>query len=175
MADIVFIHGAPGIGKSSVSRELHKQLGSPFFEFGWIPEFRQKQDITISYELEEKISFENLTYVVQNYNRHGFTNVIVTDLRDHLVVMIDAKFKDNDYLLITLYTTNERQLKSRVLEKNRSSQYRNYEEAIEINSRIKQRTLIKNEHRIDVTNKSITDIVQDIISINTSKVIRHTV
>ncbi|MBE0698672.1 MAG: hypothetical protein IH586_17275, partial [Anaerolineaceae bacterium] len=80
--DILFIHGAPGVGKSTIAEALHRRLNSPWFEFGWIPEFRQKGEVTLPYEEEEQLSFENLCLVVRNYLRHGFRNIILTDLRD---------------------------------------------------------------------------------------------
>lgn len=36
----IFLAGAPGSGKSSVAAAVQRKLGTPLFEFGWIPEFR---------------------------------------------------------------------------------------------------------------------------------------
>jgi hypothetical protein len=35
----IFVAGAPGAGKSTVAA-IQRRLGTPLFEFGWIPEFR---------------------------------------------------------------------------------------------------------------------------------------
>jgi hypothetical protein len=66
--DFIFIHGAPGTGKSSVAKGLHDRLICPWFEFGCIPEFRQKKDLTLSCDEEEAFAFENLVLVARNYS-----------------------------------------------------------------------------------------------------------
>lgn len=40
MRTFIFITGAPGAGKSTVAAILQRRLGTPLFEFGWIPEFQ---------------------------------------------------------------------------------------------------------------------------------------
>ena len=47
--DIIIIAGAPGSGKSSVAKSLQEKLNCPYFEFGWIPEFRNKGTETFDY------------------------------------------------------------------------------------------------------------------------------
>ena len=44
--DIIIIHGALGSGKSTTAKMLHEKLRSPWFEFGWIPEFRNLNPYT---------------------------------------------------------------------------------------------------------------------------------
>lgn len=70
MLDIIFINGAPGIGKSTISKLLSLKLDSPLFEFGWIPEFQNKGFERMGYKEEEAFSFENLSLVLHNYVRH---------------------------------------------------------------------------------------------------------
>ena len=81
--DFIIIHGSPGNGKTTVVKEMHKRLEGPWFEFGWIPEFTKKNPYTnISQKEEEQMSFENLILVCKNYYKHGFENVLLTDLDD---------------------------------------------------------------------------------------------
>ena len=86
----IFIAGAPGSGKSSVAAAVQRKLGTPLFEFGWIPEFRNTGTRTISYEEDESLAFENLTLVLRNYARHGFRNIIVTDLENKRIEHLAA-------------------------------------------------------------------------------------
>ena len=67
-------------GKSTVAAILQRRLGTPLFEFGWIPEFRGIGTRVTSHEEDEALAFENLTLVLKNDARHGFANIIVTDL-----------------------------------------------------------------------------------------------
>ena len=49
--DVILMNGAPGTGKTTVGSLLHEYYKSPWFEFGWIPEFRRLNPHTeISYE-----------------------------------------------------------------------------------------------------------------------------
>lgn len=162
MKDLIFIAGAPGVGKSSVASELQKKLGSPCFEFGWIPEFRQKGNETIPYKEEESLAFENLVLVAKNYVKHKFNNIIITDLQDDRIPELHNHFKNYNYILFTLTVSDDGLLKSRILSENRSGKYRDWEAGLEINKKIVARELLPNEIRIDTTKKSIPSIVEEI-------------
>lgn len=163
--DVIFIGGAPGAGKSSVAQLLQKQLNSPCFEFGWIPEFRNKGVESITYKEEEGIAFENLVLVAHNYVKHGYKNIIITDLEDKRIKNIDISFGSVNYILFTLVVDDNNVLKSRVLNETRSSAYRDYEQAIAINQDIANRSLSTREKRIDSTEQSVADTAQQIIEV----------
>lgn len=158
--DIIFIAGAPGTGKSSVAKSLQEKLNCPCFEFGWIPEFRNKGIETISYEEDEAIAFENLSLVAKNYIKHGFKNIIITDLEDKRIKELHTVFQKENYILLTLTVSDNEILKSRVLDETRSSGYRDFESAIKINNEIISRPLLPNETRVDATNQSLEDVVK---------------
>ncbi len=163
--DIIFIHGAPGTGKSSLAWALQERLKSPCFEFGWIPEFRLKNNSTITYVEEESLAFENLTLVIKNYISHGFCNIIVTDLKDRIVQKLSESFKDYSYILITLWIDNNEVLKERVLNENRSSQFRNWKYSIELNEELVERSLMGSEIRFNSSEKSIEELVSEVIKL----------
>ncbi len=167
MKDFIFIAGAPGIGKSTLAKLLQGRLGTPMFEFGWIPEFRYTGEKEILYEEEESIAFENLTMVLQNYCKHGFKNIIVTDLEDKRIQRLDTVFCHNTYLLCTLFTEDEMLLKGRVLDESRSSKYRDWEESIKINRGIITRSLLPNERRIDVAHLDERELLEVLVNLIT--------
>ena len=158
--DIIFIAGAPGTGKSSVANILQKKFSGPCFEFGWIPEFRKKGARTIPYQEEEGIAFENLVFVVKNYVKHGFDNIIITDLEDKRITTLHRQFKNINYILFTLTVTDPKILKSRIMNKTRSSKYRDWKNAMTINNRILARPLFPNEIRIDTTKVSLLKVTK---------------
>jgi chloramphenicol 3-O-phosphotransferase len=161
--DIIFIHGAPGAGKSTIAQALHPRLNSPWFEFGWIPEFRQKGEATLSYAEEEQLSFENLCLVVGNYLHHGFRGILISDLRDPVMLQALRRFSRRDCLLVTLWLSDAEILKQRVLDDSRSSGYRDWQEALALNRLYCSRPMRPNELRIDVTACSVQQVVDRIL------------
>jgi adenylate kinase family enzyme len=157
MPDFIFVAGAPGSGKSTVAKQLQERLGSPCFEFGWIPEFRLPGPE--SQALEEALSFENLTLVVKNYIRHGYRNIIVTDLNDIRFREIPRRFARYRYVILTLVVTDDEVLRRRVLDETRSSGYRDEEAALRHNRLIQGRRLLPNEYRVDNTGQGIDETV----------------
>lgn len=162
MKDLIFIAGAPGSGKSTIAKALHEKFGTPMFEFGWIPEFQNTGSRTLSYTEEESLSFENLVLVVKNYAKHGFKNVIITDLNNDFIAQLPELFKDYDFAIYTLRLEDDNLLKSRVLDESRSSGYRDWEKALKINSELKNREPLKNETFIDIATLSVEQVVEQI-------------
>ncbi len=133
---VILIIGAPGCGKSTVAAKLHEQLKCPWFEFGWIPEFRNlNPHLEISYETEERISLENLLLVTDNYLRHGYETVLLTDIRYEFTRELQQHFSDR-LRLVALYC-DDGTLHQRVLTRENGNQYRDADAAAVINARIK--------------------------------------
>lgn len=160
MKDFIFIAGAPGSGKSTIAQGLHKKLDTPLFEFGWIPEFQNTGDRILTYTEEESLAFENLVLVAKNYARHGFKNVIITDLNNDFIVQLSELFKDYDFVIYTLRIVDDELLKSRVLDESRSSGYRDWESAQQINRELSNRERFKNETFIDIATQSAEQVVE---------------
>ena len=163
MKTFIFIAGAPGSGKSSVAAALQHKLGTPLFEFGWIPEFRNTGSRIITYKEDESLAFENLTLVLKNYAKHGFKNILITDLENKRIAQLKDVFDGFDFVIATLRLPDEEQLKKRVLKESRTSEYRNWKESLSINQHLLARNEFPHEHFIDVRNESIDDIAQSII------------
>lgn len=164
MKDFIFIAGAPGSGKSSVAKVLQEKLNSPIFEFGWIPEFRNTGSKVISYTEEESLAFENLVLVAKNYAKHGFKNVIITDLNNDYIERLPHIFGNYDFAIYTLRINDQAILKRRILDQNRSSEYRDWGKASKINEALQNRQPFQNERFIDVTEQSIENVAAQILS-----------
>jgi hypothetical protein len=148
--DFIIVHGSPGNGKSTLSRMLHEHLKSPYFEFGWIPEFRSlTPSLDISQAAEEQLSFENLILVAKNYYSHGFKNIILTDLNDIRMLDIHHVFKGYRYIILTLYSDHDDIIKQRVLTRDNGNEYKDWETSASINALIKSRVKLPNEYRIE--------------------------
>ena len=161
---IIVIHGAPGSGKSTTAALLHEKLRSPWFEFGWIPEFRNLNPHTeISFEQETEISFENLILVVKNYIRHGFKNIIITDINfDSQILSLPEVFTGLEYRLFTLYA-NDDTLKNRILTRDNGNTFRDWESSLKTNALLSSRPLLQNEIRICTENITAAEAANKII------------
>jgi len=134
---VILLIGAPGCGKSTVAAQLHERLKCPWFEFGWIPEFRNlNPHLELSYEDEERLSLENLLLVTDNYLRHGFETVVLTDIRWEFTAELKQHFGDR-LQLVALYCDDDETIRRRVLTRDNGNEYRNTDAACEINARIR--------------------------------------
>lgn len=163
--DFLFLHGAPGAGKSSVAQAVHARLGTPVFEFGWIPEFRHRRHGDLTYAQEEAFSFENLALVLKNYRRRGFDRIVVTDLRDPIVRRVPRVFARTNWRLLTLTLADEALLKARVLDETRSSGYRDWEEALALNRLYRTRPLLPREVRLDVAELPVDAVAERVVAL----------
>jgi cytidylate kinase len=139
MPTLYILRGAPGTGKTALAAELHKTLCCPWFEFGWIPEFRNLNPHTeISYEDEVALSTENLILVSKNYFAHGFETVIVSDLEDERIpAFADAFHGIADVRILTLDCDDETRT-NRILTRDNGNEYRDTAAAAKIAKRIRE-------------------------------------
>jgi hypothetical protein len=169
MTNLIFINGAPGVGKTTTASFLQKELNSPSIDFGNLRIFHLKRDWSNQSDEEEQMSFENLVYILRNYIKHNYKNVIVTDLRDYRIKQIPELFSKDEYRIFTLTVANDEVLKGRVLEETRDSGYKDFQKAIEWNKREVDRPLLQNEVKIDNTDLTPEQVLQIVINHLTDK------
>ena len=164
--DLIVMHGSPGNGKTTVSKKLHELLKSPWFEFGWIPEFTHLNPHTqISAKQEEHMTFENLMLVIKNYIKHGFENIILSDWQDIRMLDIPVQFAEHSYVIVTLYSECDETIKHRILTRVNGNSYKNFEKSIALNKMIIGRKPLPNEYRIRSDNQTVDEIVAQILGI----------
>lgn len=164
MHNFIFIAGAPGSGKTTISRLLQEKLKCPVIDFGNLRIFHLDREWSNASEEEESMSFENLVYILKNYAKHGYKNVIINDLKDFRIEQIPETFKDYEYLIVTLVINSDEELQKRVTQE-RDSGYKNPEKAIEWNYHIKARDMLLGEHKIDNTHNEPEKTVEEIMKL----------
>jgi dephospho-CoA kinase len=160
MYDLIVIAGAPGSGKTTVAHLLHGILESPYIDFGYIREFHLDREWKNANSREEQMSFENLVYILNNYIRYGYKNIIVTDLQDFRVQQIPELFAENSYLIATMVIKSDNELALRI--QSRNDGFRDVQRALVWNKQIQERPLVAGEHQIDNTHnepKRTVDII----------------
>jgi len=154
MYNFIFILGAQGAGKTTLSRLLKEKLNSVHIDFDWIRDFHLNSGWTNTSEVEEKMSLENLIFLLKSYAKHNYNNVIVGGFTEKNIDKILQELKDYKNIIFTLYLTDDEILKQRVLTESRDSGFRDYDRSIEFNKKLRDELHLPNEHKIDNTNKS---------------------
>lgn len=165
MHDFIFLFGAPGVGKTTIARILKEKLNVPYLDYDWIRGFNLNKDWSNTSDDERSMSLENLIFILKNYKKHNFKNVIVGGLQAYDIEKLVQEFKEDNFLIITLFVTNDDVLKERVLTETRDSGWRDYEDSINFNKRLKDELKFTNEQKIDNTNNSPEETANHIIEI----------
>jgi len=150
MKDLIILAGAPGSGKSTIGEILREKEGFPLVEFGWLRQGHLDNIWSNTSPEEEQMARENLLFVLNNYWRHGYKNIVVTDLTEIQVTSLAETYKEKDYVITSLTISNDDELKKRVLGE-RDSGFRNVDAALTWNKALRDRPLLKHEYKIDNT------------------------
>ena len=166
MKDLIILGGAPGSGKSTIGELLREQQGFPLIEFGWLRQGHLNNQWSNASDEEEQMAFENLIFIfiINNYWKRGYKNIIVTDLQEDAIKTLAETFKDKKYKIISLVISDDEELKKRVLGE-RDSGFRNVQEATEWNRELIERESLPSETKIDNTHNDPVVTVQKILEI----------
>ena len=164
MKDLIIISGAPGSGKSTIGELLREQHGFPLIDFGWLRQGHLDDKWSNATAEEEGMAFENLIFIIKNYWRHGYKNIVVTDFQDNKVVALAETFKEKDCIIVSLIIADDKELKKRILGE-RDSGFKNVEEAIVWNKNLKSRPALSNEYKVDNTHNNPAKTVKEILEL----------
>jgi adenylate kinase family enzyme len=163
MMDIIIFAGAPGSGKTTIGNILQSKLRSPLIDFGNLRNWHLDREWSNASKEEEQMAFENLIFVVQNYLKHDYKNIILNDLRNDKIEALARIFKDFKFVVISLVITNDEILKERVLG-NRDSGFKAFEVSLRWNKEL-QEISFPNEYKVDNTDIDAEKASQEILEI----------
>lgn len=163
MKDIIIFAGAPGSGKTTIGKILQAKLSSPLIDLGWLREWHLDRSWSNASAEEEQMAFENLVFVVKNYLKHGYKNIILNDLQNDKIEALTEIFKDTNFIVISLIVSDDEELRKRV-SGNRDSGFKDVEKSLEWNEGLKQITFLK-EQKFDNTHTDPEAAAQQILDI----------
>ncbi len=162
MKDLIIFSGAPGSGKTIIAGLLQKETKSPLIDFGDLRAWHLNFDWSNANAEEEEMAFENLLFILKNYLKHKYKNILITDLKDDRVTKLAEHFLDYDVLVVSLVVSKEEELKKRILEP-RESGFNNIEEALIRNKKIMDRKQLSGELRVDNSHNEPSKTVLEIM------------
>lgn len=165
MYNFIFLLGAQGAGKTTVARLLKEKLNLAHIDFDWIRDFHLNKDWTNASDFDEEMSLDNLVFLLKNYAKHEYKNVIVGGFTEKNITRILDALKEYENLVITLFLTDDEILKKRVLTESRDSGFRDFEKSIIFNKKLRDELHFPNEHKIDNTHETPEETTNQVIHI----------
>jgi hypothetical protein len=105
-----------------------------------------------------------LIFILKNYKKYGYKNVIVNDLIDDMVKQLPRLLKNEKYIIFTLIVKDDSELKKRVIGE-RDSGLKDYKKAISWNKELQKRKLLNGEVRVDNTHNNLSKTLKEILEI----------
>ena len=109
------------------------------------------------------MTFENLVFILKNYIKNKYKNIIINDIGDNHALDLMRIFAKNKCLLITL-VVEDKELSKRVIGP-RDSGFKDINKALQWNKELRERKSVENEHVIDNSHNSPEKTARDIIEI----------
>ena len=165
LKDYIFVTGASGIGKTTLAQGLLAHYKTTFIEQNMIPEFISRDGIeSMTGELEELTCWENMVAMLKCFHKLGYKGIIVTDMDDLRTADIPIVFNGSNYITIKLVSSDLEQIREQM--KNRPNNgLIDYELQQKTNDKNLKRDPLVNEVEIDVSGKSIEEVLNEAIEI----------
>ncbi|MBQ7337446.1 MAG: hypothetical protein IJW40_03220 [Clostridia bacterium] len=165
MKDFIFITGASGIGKTTLSNGLLEHYKTVCIEQYMIPEFISRDGTEpMTGELEELTCWENQVALLRCFHRLGYKNIIASDIDDLRTADIPVVFEGTNFITIKLVCSDLHQIQEQM--KNRPNNgLIDYELQEKMNEKNIKRNPLINEVEIDIAGKSIKEVLEQAINI----------
>ncbi len=95
------------------------------------------------------MAFENLVFLLRNYLRHGYRNLIVDDLQDWRLGTLCEEFADRSFRIVTLVLADEDEHRDRI--EARTAGWRDADQAIAWNRAVLSRPRLPHETLVDTS------------------------
>ena len=163
--DLIIVAGAPGAGKTSISEVLKDKFQGVHIDSGWLRDYHLNKGWKNANKKEEQMAFENLIFIIKNYLKNGYKNIIIDDLLYDKIVTLEKIFKSKQ-LVILILTLDDKELKRRISHPTRDSGFRNLKKA-KIYARQWEKCKLPRSMTLDITHYSIQESANKIMKMLT--------
>ena len=165
MKDFIFVHGASGIGKSTMCNGLLDHYRTTVVEQHMVPEFITRDgEEEVNGALEELTCWEVQVAMMLKFHELGYKNIIAADIDDLRTADIPIVFKGYDFITIKLVCRELDQIQEQM--KNRPNNgLIDYELQRKMNEKNLARKPLINEVELDITGKSVSEVLEEAIHI----------
>lgn len=162
MRDFIFIIGASGIGKTTLSKGLFEHYKGALAEMNLVPEFGIPEGVDEGI-FEENVCWECCVAQLKKFNELGIKNVVSGDFDDLRTGDIPIVFKGYNYITLKLVCSNFEQNVNQM--KNRGQGLIDFELLKKSTEKINKRPLLVNEFEIDVAGKTPEAVLKEAIEL----------
>ncbi|MBQ7841307.1 MAG: hypothetical protein IJ390_12620 [Lachnospiraceae bacterium] len=162
MRDFIFIIGASGVGKSTLSKGLFEHYQGACAEMNMVPEFGIPQNVDPGL-FEERVCWECCIVQLKKFHELGIKNVISGDFDDLRTADIPIVFRGYDYITLKLVCSDYQQNYEQM--KNRGDGLIDFELLEKSRKKINERPLLINEFELDVSGKTKEQVLQEAIAL----------
>lgn len=160
MKDFIFIIGASGVGKSTLSKGLFEYYKGAYAEMNMVPEFGIPKNVEPGL-FEEMVCWECCVAQLKKFNELGIMNIISGDFDDLRTADIPIVFKGYNYITLKLICSDFEQNYEQM--KNRGNGLVDLELLEKSAKKINSRPLLINEVLIDVSGKACSQVLEEAI------------
>ena len=160
MHQIIFIDGYSGVGKTTLAKQLWEHYKSTYIEQHMIPEFLTKDGKTpVNGKQEDETLYSSMVVLIKNFCKLGYKNIIALDFNEMRIRDIPADFKGYDFIILRLVCAKQQNIAQM---KNRGNGLIDVEmlESCYKRNQLYPRPALPNQHTIDVTNKTPTQVFE---------------
>lgn len=162
MRDFIFIIGASGVGKSTLSQKLFEHYQGAYAEMSTVPEFCVPPNVDCGI-FEELVCWECCVAQLKKFNELGIKNVISGDFDDLRTADIPIVFRGYDYITIKLTCNDYEQHYNQM--KNRGNGLIDFDLLQKNREKVNKRPLLINEYEIDVSGKTPDMVLHEAIDL----------
>lgn len=164
--DYIFIIGPSAVGKTTLAKNLYMYFNGVYVEQANISDFVLPEGIINPASYEEEVCWQLMLLQLEFYRSKGFKYVISLDYDDVRAREFPLLFRDYKYLILRMYSSDYRQILKQMEERHTNGVGHYEPDYVQrANDIISKRSLLPNEVKLDIYNKTKIDVFNEAVKI----------